>query len=42
LFGNEKTKDRIKAKEFYEKALLIAKDKEDIDTIMERIDDLED
>jgi tetratricopeptide (TPR) repeat protein len=42
LMGNEKTMDDFKAKEFYEKALLVAKDKDDIDTIMERIDDLDD
>lgn len=42
LSGNEKNIDKVKAKEYYEKALLIAKDKEDRDTIMERINDLDD
>ncbi|MDD4076916.1 MAG: hypothetical protein PHT03_02945 [Bacilli bacterium] len=42
IFGNKKVIDPVKAKEYYEKALLVAKDKNDIDIIMERIDDLDD
>jgi tetratricopeptide (TPR) repeat protein len=42
LTTNKKVIDKVKAKELYEKALLVTKDKNDIDTIMERIDDLDD
>jgi len=40
LFGNDLIKDSMKAKEFYNKALMIAKDEYDKKAIEERLDDL--
>lgn len=40
LFGNDLIKDSVKAKEFYNKALMIAKDEYDKKAIEERLEDL--